>query len=51
MRGIAVVAVGGNALTREDQEGTPEQIGANAARVAAGVPVCAGRLAGGRRAR
>ncbi len=37
MRGIAVVAVGGNALTREDQEGTPEQIGANAARVAAGV--------------
>ena len=37
MRGIAVVAVGGNALTREDQEGTPEQIGANAARVADGV--------------
>ena len=37
MSDIAVVAVGGNALTREDQEGTPEQIGANAARVAAGV--------------
>lgn len=37
MSGVAVVAVGGNALTREGQEGTPEQIGDNAARVAAGV--------------
>lgn len=37
MSGTAVVAVGGNALTREDQQGTAEQIEDNAAEVAAGV--------------
>jgi carbamate kinase len=34
---VAVVAVGGNALTREDQLGTAEQIEQNAAQVAAGI--------------
>jgi carbamate kinase len=34
---VAVVAVGGNALTRADQEGTPEQIEGNAAQMAAGI--------------
>jgi carbamate kinase len=34
---VAVVAVGGNALTRADQKGTPEQIEANAAQIAAGI--------------
>jgi carbamate kinase len=34
---VAVVAVGGNALTREDQPGTAQQIEENAARMAAGV--------------
>jgi carbamate kinase len=34
---VAVVAVGGNALTREDQAGTAQQIGENAAGMAAGI--------------
>ena len=34
---VAVVAVGGNALTRADQEGTPEQIEGNAAQMAEGI--------------
>lgn len=34
---VAVVAVGGNALTREDQPGTAQQIGDNAAAMAAGI--------------
>ncbi|WP_055478948.1 carbamate kinase [Sphaerimonospora mesophila] len=37
MSNVAVVAVGGNALTRADQEGTSEQIEDNAAQVAAGI--------------
>ena len=35
MTGRAVVAVGGNALTAEDQQGTWEQIAGNATAVAA----------------
>jgi carbamate kinase len=34
---VAVVAVGGNALTREDQPGTAQQIRDNAAEIAAGI--------------
>src|SRR5690625_4462927 len=37
MSRTAVVAVGGNALTREDQNGTPEQIEANAMGMAQGI--------------
>ncbi|WP_326644189.1 carbamate kinase [Streptosporangium sp. NBC_01755] len=37
MSDVAVVAVGGNALTRADQEGTPEQIEDNAAQMAEGI--------------
>ncbi|HEY9523516.1 MAG TPA: carbamate kinase [Thermopolyspora sp.] len=37
MSDVAVVAVGGNALTRADQEGTPEQIESNAAQMATGI--------------
>jgi carbamate kinase len=34
---VAVVAIGGNALTREDQPGTAQQIESNAAQMAAGI--------------
>jgi carbamate kinase len=37
MNRIAVVAVGGNALTREDQDGSPEQIEENARVMAQGI--------------
>lgn len=37
MSRVAVVAVGGNALTREDQDGTPEEIEANALVMARGI--------------